>query len=73
MLQHQAIQGVGHRQRRDPTVNLVGDGAEGCEFSINLIPHTLQGKTLGTLKPGQAVNLAIDLIARYVERMLSLR
>ena len=55
------------------TVNRVSDSAEGCEFSINLIPHTLQGTTLGTLKPGQAVNLEIDLIARYVERMLSLR
>jgi riboflavin synthase len=55
------------------TVNLVGDSAEGCEFSVNLIPHTMQGTTLGLLAPGQAVNLEIDLIARYVERMLSLR
>ena len=55
------------------TVNRVSDSAEGCEFSINLIPHTLQGTTLGLLEPGQAVNLEIDLIARYVERMLSLR
>ncbi len=55
------------------TVNRVNDSAEGCEFSINLIPHTVQGTTLGLLKPGQPVNLEIDLIARYVERMLSLR
>ena len=55
------------------TVNSVSDGADGCEFSINLIPHTLQGTTLGQLAPGQNVNLEIDLIARYVERMLSLR
>ena len=55
------------------TVNRVNDTAEGCEFSINLIPHTMQGTTLGLLKPGQTVNLEIDLIARYVERMLSLR
>ena len=43
----------------------------GCELSINLIPHTLQNTTLGTLKPGAQVNLEIDLIARYVERMLT--
>ncbi|HRI18382.1 MAG TPA: riboflavin synthase [Burkholderiaceae bacterium] len=55
------------------TVNTVADVAEGCEFGINLIPHTLQETTLGTLVPGQAVNLEIDLIARYVERMLNLR
>ena len=55
------------------TVNVVLDNANGCEFSINLIPHTLQNTTLGLLKAGQRVNLEIDLIARYVERMLSLR
>ncbi|MEQ1805814.1 MAG: riboflavin synthase [Burkholderiaceae bacterium] len=43
----------------------------GCEFEINLIPHTLQATTLGALQPGQRINLEIDLIARYVERMLS--
>ena len=43
----------------------------GCELSINLIPHTLQNTTLGTLKAGTQVNLEIDLIARYVERMLT--
>jgi riboflavin synthase len=51
-------------------VNRVNDGADGCEFSINLIPHTLQQTTLGTLKVGARVNLEVDLIARYVERML---
>jgi len=44
---------------------------QGCELSINLIPHTLDNTTLGTLKPGAHVNLEIDLIARYVERMLT--
>jgi len=43
----------------------------GCEISINLIPHTLQSTTLKHLKAGSRVNLEIDLIARYVERMLS--
>jgi riboflavin synthase len=53
------------------TVNQLADGAEGCEFSINLIPHTLQNTALGQLGVGRSVNLEIDLIARYVERMLS--
>ena len=53
------------------TVNRVTDGASGCELSINLIPHTLENTTLGGLHAGQPVNLEIDLIARYVERMLT--
>jgi riboflavin synthase len=55
------------------TVNRVSDTERGCEFSINLIPHTVQVTTLKHLKPGTRVNLEIDLIARYVERMLSLQ
>ncbi len=54
------------------TVNRVTDTATGCEFSINLIPHTIEVTTLKHLKAGSKVNLEIDLIARYVERMLSL-
>ncbi|MEM5427335.1 riboflavin synthase [Cupriavidus oxalaticus] len=53
------------------TVNRVSDEADGCVFSINLIPHTVEVTTLQELKPGARVNLEIDLIARYVERMLS--
>jgi riboflavin synthase len=53
------------------TVNQVVDVAEGCELSINHIPHTLANTTLGELQAGQRVNLEIDLIARYVERMLT--
>jgi riboflavin synthase len=53
------------------TVNRVIDSSQGCELSINLIPHTLENTTLGTLGPGSRVNLEIDLIARYVERMLT--
>lgn len=52
------------------TVNRVDDRPDGCEFSINLIPHTVAHTTLGTLAPGARVNLEVDLIARYVERML---
>jgi len=53
------------------TVNRVQDLAEGCECSINLIPHTVENTALGHLKAGSPVNLEIDLIARYVERMLA--
>ncbi len=53
------------------TVNRIEDSAEGCEMSINLIPHTVQNTALGALTAGSRVNLEIDLIARYVERMLS--
>jgi riboflavin synthase len=41
-------------------------------ISINLIPHTIEVTTLKHLVPGARVNLEVDLIARYVERMLSL-
>ncbi|MGQ9724669.1 MAG: riboflavin synthase [Tepidimonas sp.] len=54
------------------TINQVTDRSDGCEISINLIPHTLQHTTLGTLAVGSPVNLEVDMIARYVERMLSL-
>jgi riboflavin synthase len=47
-------------------------GGPACEFSINLIPHTLAHTTLGGLKRGQKVNLEVDQIARYVERMLGM-
>ena len=53
------------------TVNQVEDLQDGCRVSINLIPHTVQNTALGALQTGSAVNLEIDLIARYVERMLS--
>lgn len=52
------------------TVNSVVDKAEGAELSINLIPHTVQNTALHALAAGHRVNLEIDLIARYVERML---
>lgn len=53
------------------TVNTVNDQPDGCEFSINLIPHTVEVTTLRHLRAGAKVNLEIDLIARYVERILS--
>lgn len=53
------------------TVNQVKDIEQGTLISINLIPHTVENTTLGDLKPGSAVNLEIDLVARYIERMLT--
>lgn len=53
------------------TVNRVADNGAGCEISINLIPHTVQNTSLGQLKTGSGVNLEIDTVARYVERMLA--
>ena len=55
------------------TVNQVRDlaDAQGCEISINIIPHTIENTALGSLKAGSSVNLEIDTVARYVERMLS--
>jgi len=53
------------------TVNAVADrGDGGCEFTVNLIPHTVVHTTLRHSAPGRKVNLEVDLIARYVERML---
>ena len=52
------------------TVNRVTDTATACEFSINLIPHTLEHTTLGKLSAGHPVNLEIDQIARYAEKIL---
>jgi riboflavin synthase len=53
------------------TVNRAADVAGGCEVSINLIPHTVENTALHTLAVGKRVNLEIDLIARYVERMMT--
>ena len=50
-------------------VSLTINRVVGCEFEVNLIPHTLAVTTLGDLQAGGRVNLEIDLIARYVERM----
>ncbi|GHU18989.1 riboflavin synthase subunit alpha [Betaproteobacteria bacterium] len=52
-------------------VSLTTNSVDGANFSINLIPHTLEATTLGSLLPGSRVNLEIDLIARYCERLLN--
>ncbi|WP_294197892.1 riboflavin synthase [uncultured Sphingomonas sp.] len=51
------------------TVNAVDDAADGTHFAINLIPHTQSVTTLGALDAGQAVNVEIDVLARYLQRM----
>jgi len=53
------------------TVNQTEDTPTACIVNINIIPHTLQNTTLGNLQQGDAVNLEVDLIARYVARMLN--
>ncbi|MCP1631612.1 riboflavin synthase [Kerstersia gyiorum] len=55
------------------TVNRVHDLPAGCEIAINLIPHTVAVTTLRHLKAGAKVNIEIDTIARYVERMVGVR
>ncbi|WP_395624144.1 riboflavin synthase [Sphingomonas daechungensis] len=55
------------------TVNDVTDVRDGTEFSVNIIPHTANETTLGGLKPGRQLNVEIDVIARYIDRMLAAR
>ena len=55
------------------TVNRVEDLQDSCRIHINLIPHTLQNTTLAHLKVGSAVNLEVDLIARYCERLMQFK
>ena len=55
------------------TVNEVVDGEDGTHFSVNIIPHTAQQTTLGDLAAGRQLNVEIDVIARYLERMIAVR
>lgn len=54
-------------------VSLTVNAVEGELFSLNLIPHTLQETTLKHLKAGASVNLEVDLLARYAERILNFK
>ena len=49
-------------------VSLTVNAVEGRTFGLNIIPHTWEATTLGELKPGDAVNLEIDMLARYLAR-----
>ena len=51
--------------------SLTTNEVTGTDFTLNLIPHTLENTTLNRLQPGSKVNLEVDLIARYCERLLS--
>ncbi len=53
--------------------SLTVNGVDGATFDVNIVPHTLGATTLGELGPGCAVNIEVDQIARYVERLLSCR
>jgi riboflavin synthase len=54
-------------------VSLTVNAVEGSRFEINIIPHTADQTTLGDLAPGRGVNLEIDILARYLGRMLEAR
>ncbi len=54
-------------------VSLTVNAVDGAQFEVNLIPHTLEVTTLKRLAPGAAVNLEIDLLARYVERLAAVQ
>ena len=51
------------------TVNEVSDADDGTHFAVNVIPHTQAVTTLGALEPGAEVNIEIDVLARYLQRM----
>jgi riboflavin synthase len=55
------------------TVNDVRDAEDGTHFSVNIIPHTAQQTTLGDIAPGRQLNVEIDVLARYIDRMLAVR
>jgi riboflavin synthase len=51
-------------------ISLTVNEVEGNRFGVNIIPHTQAVTTLGQAKPGQRVNLEVDMLARYVQRLL---
>lgn len=51
-------------------VSLTVNGVEGNEFDLNIVPHTLEMTTMGDFQTGQRANLEVDIIARYLERLL---
>jgi len=55
------------------TVNEVRDSGGSTEFTVNIIPHTAQHTTLGTIQAGQQLNVEMDVLARYIDRMLASR
>ncbi len=55
------------------TVNAVQDDEDGCSFTLNIIPHTAEVTTLAHAKTGDSVNLEIDVLARYMKRMMAVK
>ena len=55
------------------TVNEVRDDGGQVQFSVNIIPHTAQQTTLGEPKPGQQLNVEVDVLVRYIDRMIAAR
>lgn len=51
-------------------ISLTVNSVDGARFGLNIVPHTLIETTLGEMRPGQSVNLEVDIIARYLERLL---
>ena len=51
-------------------VSLTVNAVSGCRFGVNLVPHTLDETTLGSLSDGATVNLEADMLARYLERLV---
>ncbi|MEJ2480319.1 MAG: riboflavin synthase, partial [Acidihalobacter sp.] len=51
-------------------ISLTVNGVHGAQFDVNIVPHTLQETTLHAARVGQKVNLEVDVIARYLERLL---
>ncbi len=51
-------------------VSMTVNAVQGARFGVNIVPHTLAETTFGKLQPGDAVNLEVDLLARYLERLL---
>jgi riboflavin synthase len=54
-------------------VSLTVNAVRGAAFEVTIIPHTLEKTRLGAIAPGDPVNLEVDLIARYVARLLAAR
>jgi riboflavin synthase len=55
------------------TVNEVENLSDGVRFAVNIIPHTADQTTLGDIMPGRRLNIEIDILARYLGRMMELR
>jgi riboflavin synthase len=55
------------------TVNEVEDSGTGTRFSVNLIPHTMQETTLADITAGRQLNVEVDVLARYIQRMIATR